>query len=122
MNASVNTLHSVQTWTIHAIGYGLDDREVGVRVPVGSKNFLFSTSSRQALESTQPPIQLAPGVKRPGREAGHSPPFSEQVKMDLYIHSPIPLRGVVLNYFTYAYSCCTLLQMAIRLGTVIVGF
>jgi hypothetical protein len=35
------------------------------------KNFLFSTSSRQALGSTQPPIQwvlgaLFPGVKRPG--------------------------------------------------------
>jgi hypothetical protein len=38
------------------------------------KNFLFSTSSRSALGSTQPPIQwvsgaLSPGVKRPGREA-----------------------------------------------------
>jgi hypothetical protein len=37
-------------------------------------NFLFSTSSRPTLESTQPPIQwvpwaLSPGVKRLGREA-----------------------------------------------------
>jgi hypothetical protein len=49
------------------------------------KNFLFSTSSRPALGSTQPPIQrvsgaLSPGVKRPGREAGHSPPASAEVK------------------------------------------
>jgi hypothetical protein len=34
---------------------------------------------------TQPPIQWVPealslGVKRPGREAGHSPPFSAEVK------------------------------------------
>jgi hypothetical protein len=57
-------------------GYGLDDREVGVRVPVGGKNFQFSISSKPALGPTQPPIQwvlgnLSPGVKRPGREADH---------------------------------------------------
>jgi hypothetical protein len=56
------------------ISYGLDDRGVGVWVPVGSK--IVSTSSRPALGSTQPPIQwvtgaLSPGVKRPGREADH---------------------------------------------------
>jgi hypothetical protein len=62
-----------------AAGYGLDDRGVGVRVPVGSR--IFSTSSRPALGPTQPPIQwvpgaLSPSVKRPGREADHSPPAS----------------------------------------------
>jgi hypothetical protein len=61
-----------------ATGYGLDDRGVGVRVLVGSR-ILFSTSSGQALGPTQPPIQWVPGVlspaiKRPGREAHHSPP------------------------------------------------
>jgi hypothetical protein len=60
-----------------ATGYGLDDRGVGVRVPVRSR--IFSMSSRSALESTQLPIQcvpgaLSPGVKRQGREANHSPP------------------------------------------------
>jgi hypothetical protein len=36
------------------------------------------------------------GVKRPGREADHSQlPGSENV--DLYIHSPIRLHGVVLK-------------------------
>jgi hypothetical protein len=54
-----------------ATGYGLDDRGVGARVPVGS-NFIFSTSSRPALRFTQPPIQWVPGalstgVKRPWR-------------------------------------------------------
>jgi hypothetical protein len=43
-----------------ATGYGLDDRGVGVRVPVGSR--IFSTSSRPALGSTQPPIQWVPGT------------------------------------------------------------
>jgi hypothetical protein len=71
------------------------------------KNFLFSTSSRPALGCTQPPIQRvrgahSSGVKRPEREADNSPPASAEVKenVDLYIHSPIRLHGVVLNYFT----------------------
>jgi hypothetical protein len=56
----------------------------GVRVPVGSRIF-FSTSSRPALGFTQSPIQwvlgaLSPGIKRPGREADHSPPDSAEVK------------------------------------------
>jgi hypothetical protein len=61
------------------------------------KNFFFSMSSRPALESTQPPIQWIPGVKRPGREADHSPQASAEVNVDLYIQSPIRLYGVVLN-------------------------
>jgi hypothetical protein len=36
-------------------GYRLDNGGVGVRIPVGSR--IFSTSSRPALGSTQPPIQ-----------------------------------------------------------------
>jgi hypothetical protein len=77
-------------------GYGLDDRGVGVRVPVEKR--IFSTSSRPALGSTQH-IQwvqgnLSQGVKRPGREADHSAPASAEVKtMDLYIHFPIRLHA-----------------------------
>jgi hypothetical protein len=49
------------------------------------KNFVFSTSSRPNLGSTQPPIRWvpgapSPGVKRPGREADHSLPASADVK------------------------------------------
>jgi hypothetical protein len=52
--------------------------------------FLFTTVSRTALGPTQPPIQrvsgaLSLGVKRPGREADHSPPL------------PIRLHGVALS-------------------------
>jgi hypothetical protein len=57
-----------------------------------------------ALGSTQPPIQwvrgaLSPGVKLPGREAHHSPPANSEIKknVDLYIHSPLRLHGVMLN-------------------------
>jgi hypothetical protein len=58
------------------------------------KNFLFSTSSRPALGSNQPPIQwvpgaLSPGVKRQVREADHSPPASAEVKkMWMYTSTP----------------------------------
>jgi hypothetical protein len=66
--------------------------------PSGGNNFLFSTSSRPALGPTQPPIQGEPGVKRPGREADHSPPTGAEVKkMWIYTNSLIHLHGVVVN-------------------------
>jgi hypothetical protein len=43
-------------------GYGLDDRGGRNSSPDRVKNFLFSTSSRPALGSTQPPIQWVPGL------------------------------------------------------------
>jgi hypothetical protein len=71
------------------------------------KNFLFSKSSGLALGSTQPPTQWVPEalssrVKRLGPEADHSLSASAEVKenVDLYIHSPIRLHGVVLNSFS----------------------
>jgi hypothetical protein len=38
-------------------------------------------------------------VKRPGREADHSPTSSTEVTecVELYLHSPIRLHGVVLS-------------------------
>jgi hypothetical protein len=64
--------------------YG-DDRGSRVRFPAGAGIFLFTTASRTALGPTQPPIQwvlatLSLEVKRPGREADHSPPSSAEVK------------------------------------------
>jgi len=57
--------------------------------------FLFTTASRTALDPTQPPIQWVPGflslgVKRPGREADHSPPSSAEVeeRVEIHFHSP----------------------------------
>jgi hypothetical protein len=66
-----------------ATAYGLDDRGVGVPSPARAKNIYCSMSSRLVLRPTQPPIQWvpgAPGVKRPGTEADHSPPTSAEVK------------------------------------------
>jgi hypothetical protein len=47
--------------------------------------FLFTTASRTAVGTTQSPTQWVPeilslGVKRPGREADHSPPSSADIK------------------------------------------
>jgi hypothetical protein len=58
-------------WTIGVLGF---DSRRGLRI------FLFSS-----LGPTQPPIQcvqgaLSLGVKRPGREADHSPPSSAEIK------------------------------------------
>jgi hypothetical protein len=53
----------------------------------GQEIFLFSTASRLALGTSQPPIQWVPGplslgVKPPGREADHSHPCSANFKID----------------------------------------
>jgi hypothetical protein len=70
-----------------ATGYGLDGRGVGVRVPVGPR--IFSSPSRPDRLWGPPnllsngyrgPGNLSPAVKRPVREADHSPPASAEVK------------------------------------------
>jgi hypothetical protein len=73
-----------------ALVYRLDDRDSRVRFPAGAENF----SLHHRVQTTQPPIQWVPGaislgVKRPGREADHSPPSSAEVKecVELYLHS-----------------------------------
>jgi hypothetical protein len=68
-----------------ALGCGLDDRGSRVRFPAGMGIFLFTTASRTALGPTQSPIHWIPGtlslrLKRPGREADHSPPSNAEVK------------------------------------------
>jgi hypothetical protein len=80
-----------------ALGYGLDDRGSRVRFPAGAGNFFFTTVSRTTLGPTQPPIQFAAGalslrVKRPGREADHSPPSSTEVKNAWSYTSTPPIR------------------------------
>jgi hypothetical protein len=65
-----------------ALGYWLDDR--GSSRP-GLGICLFTTASRTSSGPIQPPVQGVPGalslgVKRPEREADHSPPSSAEVK------------------------------------------
>jgi hypothetical protein len=82
-------------WTIGVLGF---DSQQGLGI------FLFTTMSRTALGPTQPPIQWVPGalslgVKQQRHEFDHSPPSSAKVKecVELYLHSPIRLHGVVLS-------------------------
>jgi len=64
----------------------------------------FVTVSRTALRPTQPPIQwiagvLSLGIKRPGREADHSPPTSGEIR-NAWSYTPTPpicLHDVVLS-------------------------
>jgi hypothetical protein len=83
-----------------ATGYGQD--EFNCRQGLGI--FLFTTASRTALAPTQSPIQwvqgaISLGVERSGCKADYSPPSSPEVKecVELYLPSPIRLRGVVLS-------------------------
>jgi hypothetical protein len=86
-------------------GYGLDDWGSRFQFLAGAGNFLFTTMSRTAVGPTQPLIQqvlgaLSLGVKQLGHATDHSPPSSAKVKqasMELYLHSPIYLHGMVLN-------------------------
>jgi hypothetical protein len=82
------------------------DSAVGIATSCSSpgevKNFHFSMSSGSGVHPTYYPMGTGgsiPGVKRPGREAGHSPPTSAEVKkMWVYTStSPIRLHGVVLT-------------------------
>jgi hypothetical protein len=67
-----------------ATGYRLEDRGVGIRVPVRSRIFTSHVVQTGSLvHSTSYTMGTAgsfPGVKRPGREADHSPPTSTEVK------------------------------------------
>jgi hypothetical protein len=87
-----------------ALGYGLDERGSRVRFPAWAGN--FSLHHRVQNGSGAHPTSYSvgtrgsfPEVKRPKREADHSPPSSTEVKecVELYLHSPIRLHGVVLS-------------------------
>jgi hypothetical protein len=78
--ARATIAQSVQRW---ATGWTLGALDFDSRRGLGI--FLFTTASTTALEPTQTTIQWVPGalslvVKRPGREADHSPPSSAELK------------------------------------------
>jgi len=70
---------------------------LGVGFPAGAGN--FSLHHRVQNGSGAHPASYPMGVKRPGREADHSPPSSAEVKkcVEVYVHSPIRLHVMVLG-------------------------
>jgi hypothetical protein len=68
------------------------------------KIFLFSTASRPTVGPTQLPIRWVPGALSPGvkpqrvKLATHLHLMPRSRKVNLYLHSPIYLHGIVLNY------------------------
>jgi hypothetical protein len=68
-------------------------------VPVRSRIFSYPCRPDRLWGTPNLLSNVYRGVKLPGREADHSPQASAEVKknVDLYIHSPIGLHGVVLN-------------------------
>jgi hypothetical protein len=76
-------------------GYGLDDQKVGVRVPRYGQEFLLLhlVQTGSGVDPTSSYTMGTggsfPGVKRPGREAEHSPPTSTEVKKTwIYTFTP----------------------------------
>jgi hypothetical protein len=78
-----------------ALGYSLDDRGSRVRFPAGAGNFSLHHRVQNGSGAHPASYPMGTGgfsleVKRPRREADHSPPSSTEVKewVDLYLHSP----------------------------------
>jgi hypothetical protein len=75
--------------------YRMDDRGSRVRFPVWTGNFSLHRRVKTGSETHPASYPMGtrgffPGVKRPGREADHSPPSSVEVKewVELYLYSP----------------------------------
>jgi hypothetical protein len=68
-----------------ALGYGLVDRCSKIRFPAGARNFslhhrVHNSSGAHPASYSMGTKGSFPGVKRPGREADHSPPSNAEVK------------------------------------------
>jgi hypothetical protein len=87
-----------------ALDYGLDDRGSRFRFPAGTGNLSLHhrIQNGSGAHPASYPVGTGgsfPGVKRPGREADHSFLSRAEFKecVELYLHSPIRLHGVVLS-------------------------
>jgi hypothetical protein len=85
-----------------ALGYGLDDRGSRVRFPGGDFSLHHRVQNGSGAHPASYPMGTRgsfPGVKRPGREADHSPPSAEVKNAWSYTATPpVGLHGVVLSY------------------------
>jgi hypothetical protein len=86
-----------------ALSYGLEERGSRFRFPAEAGNFSLHHRFQNGCGAHPASYPTGTrgsfsGVKRPGREAVHSLPSSADVKecVELYLHSPIGLHGVVI--------------------------
>jgi hypothetical protein len=93
VNISAIELVSISSVSL-VLGYGLDNRGSRVRLPAGAESFSLHHLVQKgsgAHPASYPMYTgaLSLGVKRPGREADHSPPSSIEVKecVELCLHS-----------------------------------
>jgi hypothetical protein len=84
-------------------GHGLEGRG---SIPNICKSFLFSTESRPVVRPAQPPIQCVPGTLS-WRYSGWGVKLIAHLHLgrrsrmvELYLHFPICIRGILLNYLT----------------------
>jgi hypothetical protein len=63
-----------------ALGYGLDDWGSRVQFPVGTGNFSLHHHIQNGYGAYPANGYQGLGIKRPGREADHSPPSSAEAK------------------------------------------
>jgi len=85
-------------------GYGLDDRMIGIRILAGAENFSFRRCVQNGSGTHTASYPMGTGgsylgIRRPEREADHSPLSSAEVKecMELYLHSPVLLQRIRPN-------------------------
>jgi hypothetical protein len=77
-----------------ALGYGLEDRGSRVRFPAEAGNFSLNHCVQNGSRTHPASYSMGtvgsfPGVKRPQREADHSPPSSAEVK-DAWSYTSTP--------------------------------
>jgi hypothetical protein len=87
-----------------ALGYRLDNQDSRFRFLAGAGNFSLHhhVQNGSGVHPASYPIGTRgffPGVKRPGREADHSPPSSAKVKNAWSYTStpPVRLHGMVIS-------------------------
>jgi hypothetical protein len=82
-----------------ATGYGLHDQRGRNSSPDRVKSFLHLVQTGSGVHPTSYLMgtgALSPGVKRPGREADHSPPASAEVKKT-WIYTSAPPYAVMAS-------------------------
>jgi hypothetical protein len=88
------SIRSQDSAVVITTSYGLEDRRVGVPVPVGPRIVSFPRLPDRLLGA--PNLQyygyrgaISQGLQRSGREADHSPPASAEVK-NMWIYTATP--------------------------------